>query len=113
MSVATLDTHEVVKDLLSAGFTDEQAKAVARNLRKAQDLDFSALATKLDVEKLRGDLHGEIEKLCGDLRGDIEEVRGEIGQTKAEMIKWMFGTMGVQTIILLGALVTLIKLVKP
>ena len=102
MSVATLDTHEVVKDLLSAGFTDEQAEAVARNLRKAQDLDFSALATKLDVEKLRG-----------DLRGDIEKVRGEIGQTTAEMIKWMFGTMGVQTIILLGALMTLIKLMKP
>ena len=105
MSVATLDTHEVVKDLLSAGFTDEQAEAVARNLRKAQDLDLSALATKVDIEKLRG----EVEKLRGDLGGEIEKVRAEIRETKSEILKWTFGMIGVQTLILLG---TLIKLVK-
>jgi len=27
MSVTSLDTHELVKDLKSAGFTDEQAEA--------------------------------------------------------------------------------------
>ena len=43
MSLATLDTHEVVKDLQSAGFTDAQAEAGARNIPKAQDLDLSPL----------------------------------------------------------------------
>ena len=71
MSLATLDTHEVVKDLQSAGFTDAQAEAVARNIRKAQDLDLSSLATKPDVEKVRTDLTGEIQKVRCDLTSEI------------------------------------------
>ncbi len=148
MSLATLDTHEVVKDLLTAGFTDEQATAVARNLRKAQDLDISSLATKTDllvtktelkdeidkvrgdVDKVRGDVdkvRGDVEKLRGDVekvRGDVEKVRGDveklrtevgkdIADAKVDILKWMVGTMGFQTLIILGAVVTLIKLVKP
>lgn len=98
MSAGTLDTHEVVKDLRSSGFTDEQAEALARNIRKAQELDLSTLATKTDLERVRT---------------DIERVRGEIAETKAEIIKWMFGTIGVQTLIILGSVVTLIRVVKP
>lgn len=95
MSLATLDTYEVVKDLRSAGFTDAQAEAVARNIRKAQDLDLSALATKVDVEKVRTDL------------------TTAIAETKVEMIKWMFGAIGLQTLIILGGIVGLVKSLKP
>ncbi len=95
MSLATLDTHEVVKDLRSAGFTDAQAEAVARNIRKAQDLDLSALATKVDVEKVRTDL------------------TTAIAETKVEMIKWVFGAIGLQTLIILGGIVGLVKTLKP
>ena len=133
-SLATLDTHEVVKDLLTAGFTDEQAAAVARNLRKAQDLDISSLATKTDllvtktelkdeIDKVRGDvekLRGDVEKVRGDIEkvhGDVEKLRTEVGKdiadAKVDILKWMVGTMGFQTLIILGAVVTLIKLVKP
>jgi len=83
MSVLTIDTYEVVKDLRSAGFTDEQAEALARTMRKAQDLDLSYLATKADV-----------------------------AESKADIIKWMFGTIGFQTLIILGAVIALARVVR-
>ena len=83
MSVMTIDTYEVVKDLRSAGFTDEQAEALARTMRKAQDLGLSRLATKADV-----------------------------AGSKAEIIKWMFGTIGFQPLIILGAEIALARLIR-
>ena len=55
MAVSALDTHELVKDLKSAGFTDEQAEAVTRAVKRSHELDFSDLATKADVAALRAD----------------------------------------------------------
>ena len=56
MVISSLDTHEIVKDLKAAGFTDEQAEAVTRAVKKAQDLDLSNLATKTDLAELRAEL---------------------------------------------------------
>lgn len=50
--ISTLDTHELVKDLKASGFTDEQAEAVTRAVRAAQDLDFSNVATKTDLAQV-------------------------------------------------------------
>ena len=50
--ISTLDTHELVKDLKASGFTDEQAEAVTRAVRLAQDFDISNLATKTDLAEL-------------------------------------------------------------
>ncbi len=156
MSLATLDTHEVFKDLQSAGFTDAQAEAVARNIRKAQDLDLSTLATKSDLEELRTSLSAEIASVRADLGAEIASVRAdlgaeiasvradlgaeiasvradlgaeiakvrlelglEIGQLRAsmfdikgEMVKWVFGAIGFQTLITLGGMLALLKTVK-
>jgi hypothetical protein len=35
MVISSLDKHEIVKDLQGAGFTDEQAEAVTRPVKKA------------------------------------------------------------------------------
>jgi hypothetical protein len=50
--IATLDAHELVKDLKASGFTDEQAEAVTRAVRLAQDLDLSNVATKTDLAQI-------------------------------------------------------------
>ncbi len=113
MSLATLDTHEVVKDLQSAGFTDAQAEGGARNIRKAQDLDLSSLATKPDVEKVRADLTGEIQKVRSDLTSEIEKIRTAIADSKADTIKWVLGAIGFQTLIILGGVIGLMKSLKP
>jgi hypothetical protein len=50
--ISTLDTHALVKDLKASGFTDEQAEAVTRAVRLAQDRDLSNLASKTDLAEL-------------------------------------------------------------
>jgi hypothetical protein len=34
----------------------------------------------------------------------------DLAETKAEIIKWMFGTIGFQTIVILGAVIALMRL---
>lgn len=86
MTVIALDTHEMVKELKAAGFSDEQAEAVTRLMRRTQDVDVSHLATKA-------------------------ELKAELAETKADIIKWMFGTIGFQTLIILGAVIALARVV--
>ena len=95
MSVATFDTHEMVKELKAAGFSDEQAEAVLRAVRDSRDRDVSQLAAKTDVREAEFRL------------------KAEIAETKAEIIKWMFGTIGFQTLIILGAVIALARLLQP
>jgi hypothetical protein len=66
MAITALDTHQTVKDLTAAGFTDAQAEALAYALRQAQQIDLSELATKSDL------------------------ARG-LAETKTELVKWMVG----------------------
>ncbi len=93
MVVTGLDTHELVKQLTAAGFTDPQAEALTAALRKAQDIDLSNLATKADLAALAV-------ATKADLAAGLAE-------TKAEIFKWMLG----QTIVIIGAVVTLVKMI--
>jgi hypothetical protein len=84
MAVTSLDTHEVVKELLAAGFTGDQAEAVTRVVRRSQDIDLSNLATKADLQV-------------------------GLAETKSEILKWMIGSFGVQTVVILGTVAALVK----
>jgi hypothetical protein len=95
--ISTLDTHETVKSLTAAGFTEAQAEAVTTALKGAVDIDLSNLATKADHLVLRGDfegLRGDFEGLRGDfealrseftgLRGEFTALRGEFATLRGE-----------------------------
>ena len=68
MSTITFDTHEIVKELTKAGFTEAQAEAVTSAVKKSQDTDTAHLATKTDL-----------------------------AETKADLLKWVFGALAAQT----------------
>lgn len=53
MGVFAMQTHEFVKELVDAGFTEKQADAIARNQAKIIDEN---LATKQDLVMLGEDL---------------------------------------------------------
>ncbi len=53
MSEKIFDTHEYVKDLLAAGFTEAQAEAIRR---KQAELIDTHLATKRDLRELENRL---------------------------------------------------------
>lgn len=95
MTVVALDTLEMAKELKAAGFSDQQAEAVTRLVRTSRDFDVSHLATK------------------SDLREQELRLEAKIEATKAEIIKWMFGTIGFQTLIILGAVIALARLLQP
>jgi hypothetical protein len=100
MSDVSFDTHAIVKDLMAAGFTDEQAEAVTRVVKNARTIDLWNLATKADLAALASK---------ADLTPFATKV--EMAETKAEIIKWMVSTIGIQTIVIISALIALVRMV--
>jgi hypothetical protein len=56
--ISALDTHEAVKNLTAAGFTDAQAEAPTAVVKGAVDIDLSNIATKTDIAELRREITG-------------------------------------------------------
>jgi hypothetical protein len=135
MSDTSFDTHEIVKDLKAAGFTDEQAEAVTRVVKNARTIDLRSLATKADLTALatkvdlvpfatKADLVPFATK--ADLvpfatKADLVPfatktdlvpfaTKVELAETKAEIIKWMVTTIGIQTIVIIGAVIALVRM---
>ena len=82
-------------------------------LRSATKEDLAALrsATKEDMTALRTDL-AALRTDVNILEAKIEaKIDAKIEASKSEIIKWMFGTIGFQTIIVLGAVVALSRVV--
>jgi hypothetical protein len=115
MALTTLDTHELVKDLKAAGFTDDQAEAVTRAVKHVREIDFSDLATKADVANFatRADLaavSAKVDTLALKLdhlatRLDNFVTKAEIADIKTELLKWGVG-------IALGQAAMIIALIK-
>lgn len=91
MNIAAFDTHEIVKELKAAGFSEQQAEAVTHVVQKARYIDTSILATKSDLASLKKEI--------------LLDVKADLAELKAEILKWMFGAMVAQT----GLIVALLK----
>jgi len=103
MAVTTLDTHELVKDLKSVGFTEDQAEAVTRAVKQSQQLDFSDLAAKTDVATFRSEFLAKLDNVEAKLTNLI---RAELAETRADLLKW-----GISLALVQGALIiALLKL---
>lgn len=97
MSAAVaFDTLKFVEKLEAAGVPHAQAKATAEAFAEATSQE---LATKADLAVVES----KIEK--AELR-----LEAKIEATKAEIIKWLFGTIGFQTLVILGAVLALARL---
>ncbi|MGH6842441.1 MAG: hypothetical protein ACREDV_10180 [Methylocella sp.] len=97
MSALLFDTLRLSRTLRDKGhFTPEQAEALAEALGEAGHGD---LATKADLAALRA----ELAEVRAELKADIAEV-------KADILKWVVGAIGFQTIVILGALVSLARI---
>jgi pheromone shutdown protein TraB len=87
--MVAIDTLGTAKELKAAGFSDGQAEAVVRVVGRAHVDGFSELATKSDVRE-------------AELR-----LEGKLAETRADLLKWAMGAIGVQTLVIVGAVVAL------
>jgi hypothetical protein len=94
MTSVAFDTLKLARRLEAAGFSAKQAGDTAEALA---DTLLSTIATKADVEDIATKTFV------------ASFVAAQISEAKAEIIKWMFGLIGVQTIVLLGALFALLR----
>ncbi len=78
MNTMTFDTHAVIKRLVATGMPENQAEAVTALVQEAQEGAVSGLATK----------------------ADIADVKRDIAETKADLLKWVFGALAAQTALL-------------
>ncbi len=77
------DTERVFKELVSKGFTEEQASAVVEAIRS---LELSQFATKSDLEVAISELRSSMEKSFTELHSDNKVIRSEIGKLRLELI---------------------------
>jgi hypothetical protein len=68
MATIAIDTYKVIKRLQERGFTKDQAEAL---VSVAQEIDLSALATKVDLKDLRLDFEKALHRQTWGLIGVI------------------------------------------
>jgi len=99
MAITALDTHQTVKDLTAAGFTDAQAEALTQALRQVQQIDLSDLATKADLAAVRAEMATKADLAV--LRAELE---AKMADLKAEIIRWVIGISIAQAATILAVL---------
>jgi hypothetical protein len=139
MSAVAFDTLKLAQRLEAAGLPPRQAQDVARALsdtigevvvtREYLDLRLGEMRAALDLRL--GEIHGELDLRLGEVRaalalrlgeihGELDlrlgEVRAamatkvELAEAKGEILKWMFGAVGLQTLAILGGVAALFRL---
>ena len=121
MSTFAFDSHAFVKELTEAGMPERQAEVLAGGQLRLIEAD---LATKADIELTRRDIKAleaatkkEIELIRRDMKAMDVSTKAEIKAleitTKADMkalehrvtatiLKWMFGALAGQTVVIVG-----------
>lgn len=100
MTAVTFDTLKFARALRDkAHFTPEQAEGIADAMAEAFQGD---VATKGDIKSIRT-----------DIRETELRLEAKIEAAKADIVKWMFGTIGFQTLIILGAVIALARVLNP
>jgi hypothetical protein len=108
VSAVLFDTLRLSRTLRDKGhFSAEQAETLAEALGEAVQGD---LATKADLAALRADVAALKSELKGDLAGLESKLEARIAEAKADILKWVVGAIGFQTLVILGALVSLARI---
>jgi hypothetical protein len=89
MSAVLFDTLKLARKLEAAGFNSKQAGDTAEALADAMT---GQVATKADLAGLA--------------------TKADLAETKADILKWVIGTIGFQSLAIMGAVFLIVKFVK-
>jgi hypothetical protein len=142
LNYTVFDTHAFVKRLTAAGMpeaqaevlADEQVRLIDDRLATKEDIAKLQAATKEDIAKLQAAttmdiarVHEDIARLQAATKEDIArlqaatktdlremelKIEAKLESFKSEIVRWMFGTIGFQTIVVVGGVVALARLAR-
>ena len=107
MSAVTFDTHRIVKQLQSVGFTEEQAEAVTSVVQASAVHDLSHFATREQLAAVAGQvtaLDGKVSTLDSKVSALEERVERRGAESDSRMMRWVVGT-GVAAVLSIGSIV--------
>jgi hypothetical protein len=115
MAAVAFDTLKLAQRLEAAGLPAGQAQSIAVALsetigeaivtREYLDLRLAEQSARLDAR------FAEVGGRFAEVGGRFAEVEGKIAEARAEILKWMFGAVGLQTLAILGGVPALLKLI--
>lgn len=110
MAVAAFDTLRLARSLREkAKLSPEQAEGFADAMAEMMQGD---LATKSDIGEVKADARDNRTELEARIREAELRLEKQMEASKAEILKWMFGTIGLQTLAILGAVLALARVVR-
>jgi hypothetical protein len=99
------------------GFAEAISEAVQGDLATKADVKASESALRADIKTVETSLRAEIKVVANDLRTTEAtlraEIRSQVADAKTDIIKWMVGAVGLQTVAIIGAIIALIRILKP
>ncbi len=139
MNAVLFDTLAFARRMEAVGFTRAQAEALAEEQAKLiderlatktdidrihadidalrqetrADIERLRLETKADIERLRQETKADIERLRQETKTDIESLRltnrSDLAESRWEVVKWTIGAIGVQTVVIITAVIALAR----
>jgi len=82
----TARLYAILTDKLGADTTEAMFKYIDNKAERAVESKILSLATKNDIALLREEMHANKD----ELRKEMSDIRRDIGDSKADTIKWMF-----------------------
>jgi CO dehydrogenase/acetyl-CoA synthase beta subunit len=120
MTTLAFDTLKFAQTLRDkAKFTQEQSEGLANAIADATS---DQIATKGDLTRVEGDLRtyiqsvdASVQRLEISLKSELKTVESRL-ETKIELLrsdvlKWIVGSIGFQTLVILGAVITLTRVI--
>ncbi len=101
------DTLKATKLLKASGFEETQAEAVVATVRDAVS---DNVATKADMSELRAELKADMGELRAEFKADMGELRAELKADIAELRASMYRMVLTTSLAVIGATVSLVKL---
>jgi hypothetical protein len=105
MSPIAFDTLKLAQRLEAAGLPAKQAQDVAAVLSET----IGDAVTREYLDLRLGELRSALDLRLGEIRGAMA-TKVELAEAKGEILKWMFGAVGVQTLAILGGVAALFRL---
>lgn len=108
------DSHRFVKKLTACGFTEKQAEGLADEQVRLLD---GNLATRADLERVKGELQAEIQVRTRQVKADLEvriqkvnaNLETRIESVKADLMKWMLAAVTAQMALIAGVIAGLVR----